>query len=70
MIVTLIIYLALAFSWAAFLEDFTTTQLEGEFGRPWTWLERGFHIILFPISFLIFAYHFIKGYLEETNNEE
>lgn len=43
-------YIMVGCIWAGWLEYFTTKNLEGEFGQPWSWLERLFHTILFPIS--------------------
>jgi len=46
----IVYYIMVGCIWAGWLEYFTTKNLEGEFGQPWSWLERLFHTILFPIS--------------------
>ncbi len=46
--------------WTGWLEYFTTKNLEGEYGQPWNWPERIFHIVLLPVS----LFTFIKGFFK------
>ena len=45
------------------LEYYTTKNLEGAYGSPWVFLERVFHITLWPISLLTFVYALIKEFI-------
>ena len=42
------------------LEAWTTNNLEGRLGQPWTNNERVYHIVLWPLSLSIFVYNFLK----------
>jgi hypothetical protein len=47
-------YLIIGLIWTGWLEWYTTTKLTGALSAPWTMSERLFHIILWPVSLLIF----------------
>jgi len=40
---TIGIYIIIGVIWVAWLEYYTTNQLDGFLGRPWIWRERLFH---------------------------
>ena len=56
-------YFLIGAIWSMWLEYYTTKNLEGAYGSPWVFLERVFHIGLWPISLLTFIYAFIKEFI-------
>jgi hypothetical protein len=57
----MIIYLIVGLVWVAWLEYYTTRNLEGEDGRKWNIGERIFHLVVWPFSVGTFIYHFFKA---------
>lgn len=60
----MIYYLGIGVCWTAWLEWYTTRNLEGMLGRDWVTRERVFHTLLWPYSLGIFAFEFIKQLLK------
>ena len=60
----MIYYLIIAVTWTAWLEWYTTKNLEGLLGREWTMRERVFHFLLWPFSLATFILEFIKQLLK------
>ena len=58
---TLGLYIIIGVIWAAWLEYYTTNQIDGFLGRPWVWRERLFHSLLWPIILGTFIWEFLKG---------
>lgn len=54
-------YITVGCIWSMWLEYFTTKNLEGEYGQAWTWVERVFHIALWPVSLLTFIVSMIRN---------
>lgn len=46
--------------WGMWLEYYTTKNLDGVYGASWAFLERVFHITLWPVSLIVFIYAFVK----------
>lgn len=57
----MIIYILLGIIWTAWLEYYTTKNLEGEDARAWVLRERLFHTAVWPFSVGTFIYHFFKS---------
>ena len=57
---SLITYLLIGIGWDVML-NFIMTITEG---NKFTFQERMYSLLLWPISFCIFAYHFIKTFIE------
>ena len=60
MIFYISLYLIPGMIWAGFLEYYTTQKLEGELAKDWSWPERLFHCIMWPLSLTIFIIAFIQ----------
>lgn len=60
----MIYYLVMGVTWTAWLEWYTTRNLEGMLGRDWAIRERIFHCMLWPYSLGIFILEFIKQLLK------
>jgi hypothetical protein len=58
----MLIYFTLGLLWCWWLEYYTTSNLEGELGKPWVWRERIFHWVLWPWSLGTFIYAIIREY--------
>ena len=56
----MLVYGLLGIIWSWWLETYTTSNLQGELGRPWVWRERVFHIFLWPWSLGTFVYAIIR----------
>lgn len=54
------IYGILGVSWAYWLETYTTKVLKAPYNQPWNMYERAYHIILWPYTFSVFIYSFLK----------
>ena len=70
MIEYIIWYIIPGLLWAAWLEWFATTKLEGQFADSWLMAERIMHTFLWPVSFLKFAIEFFKGLFGYYDEEE
>jgi len=58
--IVMLYYLLIGVVWSWWLEDYTTSNLDGIYGQPWIWKERAFHILVWPWSFGKFLYEIIK----------
>lgn len=56
----MLIYVLVGVLWSAWLEWYSTTELEYPYNIPWSIKERLFHIFLWVISFSIFIYNLKK----------
>lgn len=48
------IYIIIGVCWTGWLEYYTTNNFSGKIGSDWTWGERTFHIISWPLSLYVF----------------
>jgi hypothetical protein len=64
MITAIATYLFIGVLYSALLERFTTNNLEGPLGDPWTSNERVYHIVMWPLSMSVFVYNFIKEFFK------
>jgi hypothetical protein len=53
-------YLIIGVIWAAWLEWFSTTELEYPYNVDWKWKERVFNIVLWPLAFGVFLYNYFR----------
>jgi len=60
MILAIATYFIIGVIYSMALETWTTNNLEGRLGQPWTNNERVYHIVLWPLSLSIFVYNFLK----------
>jgi hypothetical protein len=65
----MIIYLLIGIVWLAWLEMYTTKNLDGVLGRAWTNRERLFHCLLWPYSLGTFIYTFINSIFGNKDEE-
>jgi hypothetical protein len=56
------LYIALGSLWTLWLEWYTVSELEPPYNMPWTFAERVFHVGVWPYSFGLFIYTFIKDF--------
>lgn len=54
MIITIGWYFLPGLVYTGLLENYTLRNFDGIIGQPWSWKERLYHIIFWPISLLIF----------------
>ncbi len=59
MITSITIYLFIGVLYSLLLETYTTNNLEGALGKPWSIREKIYHLLLWPLSMSIFIYTFI-----------
>jgi|9_EtaG_2_1085328.scaffolds.fasta_scaffold12084_5 hypothetical protein len=57
----MIIYIILGLIWSLWLEYYTTSYIQGEYGSDWSWFERVFHLTLWPYSLIVFLYNLFKS---------
>jgi hypothetical protein len=48
-------YILIGVAWSAWLEWYSTSQLDYPYNSPWTIKERLFHILLWVVSFSVFT---------------
>jgi len=53
-------YIIIGVAWSAWLEWYSTTQLDYPYNSPWTIKERLFHIFLWVVSFSVFIINLRK----------
>ncbi len=56
------LYIAIGCLWTLWLEWYTVSELEHPYNMPWSLSERLFHIGIWPYSFGLFVYTFIKDF--------
>ena len=66
---TTAIYFCLGIIWSSWLENYTTTRLEGPEGSPWSMTERTIQIAFWPILFFLFIRALIISYRDRNNDK-
>lgn len=66
----ILLYVFIGGLWSLWLEYFTTNNLEGKMGEPWSNFERIMQWVFWPIYFSVFIFNWIRFLIENWNNDD